>query len=408
MPSDTTPSDPLPPPAVHCPFDQGDALEPDPLLERLRDERPITRITMQYGVGWAWLVTRYDDVRRVVSDPRFSRAAGVGRDLPRMTPEPIAQPDAINLLDPPDLTRLRHLAAQALTAGQVARMTPAIQSIVDGLLDELAAAGPPAEFTRQFAARLPLDTICELMAIAPHDRPRIRRWVLDIMSTRSGADTSRAAKAALRAHFDELAARRRRDPGEDLISLLATARDGEDALDDTELAMMAQVLTVSGHDTSTYQLSNILYTLLTRPDALARVRARPELLDRALEELLRQIPFRRGVGIARIARADVELGGVTIRAGEAVHVSYLAANRDPEVFDRPGELDLDRPPTTNLTFGHGTHFCLGANLARAMLRLAVASLLHRLPALRLAVPAAEIPWHTGSIWRYPERLPITW
>lgn len=396
---------------VHCPFDHGEALEPDPLLERLRDERPITRITMPHGTGWAWLVTRYDDVRRVVSDPRFSRAATVGRDLPRMTPEPIAQPDAINHLDPPDLTRLRRLAAQALAPEQIARMTPRIQTIVDGLLDELAAAGPPAEFTRQFAARLPLDTICELLAISPDDRPQIRRRVLDLMSTSAGAQASRAAKTSLRAYFSELAIRRRDNPGDDLISTLATARDGADgtdALDDTELGVMALVLTVNGHDTSTYQLSNILYTLLTHPAELARVRTHPELLDQALEEVLRHIPFRQGVGIARIARTDVELGGVTIRAGEAVHVSYLAANRDPAVFDHPGDLDLDRPPTTHFAFGHGLHYCLGANLARAVLRLAFATLLARFPTLRLAIPADEIPWHTGSIWRYPERLPITW
>ncbi|MCK9879007.1 cytochrome P450 [Frankia sp. Ag45/Mut15] len=413
----TSRTDPAPADVVHCPFDHGDALEPDPLLERLRDERPITRITMAHGTDWAWLVTRYDDVRRVVSDPRFSRAATVGRDLPRMTPEPIAQPDAINLMDPPDLTRLRRLAAQALAPEQIARLTPRIQTIVDGLLDELAAAGPPAEFTRRFAARLPLDTICELMAISPHDRPQIRRWVLDLMSTSVGAEASRAAKASLRTHFRELAIQRRRHPGDDLISTLATAHEGAngangangtDSLDDTELGVMALVLTVNGHDTSTYQLSNILYTLLTHPAELARVRAHPELLDQALEEILRHIPFRQGVGIARIARTDVDLGGVTIRAGEAVHVSYLAANRDPAVFDHPGDLDLDRPPTTHFAFGHGIHYCLGANLARAVLRLAFATLLARFPTLRLAVPADEIPWHTGSIWRYPERLPITW
>lgn len=394
--------------ARRCPFNHTTALEFDPLLRALRDEAPITRITMAHGKGWAWLVTRYEDVRTVVSDRRFSRAAGLGRDLPRMTPEPIAQSDAINLMDPPEHTRLRRLVAQGFTAGQVRRMEPRIRRIVDGLLDEMAGRGAPAEYTADVAARLPLAAICEVLAIPTADQARIRGWALALMSTAAGARCGRETQAAMRAYFVDLAADRRRHPGDDLISALALARDGDDRLDDTELGVMAMVLALAGHDTSTYQLSNILYTLLTRPGDLALLRSRPDLLAPALEELLRFIPFRQGVGIARVALDDVELGGVTIRAGDAVHVSYLTANRDPEVFDRPDELDLTRPPATHMTFGHGAHYCPGANLARAELRIALDRLLTRFPDLRLAIPADQVPWHTGSIWRYPERLPITW
>ena len=398
----------------HCPFAHTTAHEFDPLLRRLRDNAPVARITMPHGKGWAWLVTRYDDVRTVVCDPRFSRARGLGRDLPRMTPEPIAQRDSINLMDPPRHTRLRRLVAQGLTASQVRRMEPQVRAIVDRLLDEMIAHGAPADYAACFAAHLPIATICEILAIPAADRSRIRRWALTLMATGAGGEAdagarqAREAKSAMRSYFLELAADRRRHPGDDLVSVLAAAREGDDRLDDTELGVMAMSLCLNGHDTSTYQLSNILYALLTRPDELALLRRRPELLEPALEELLRYIPFRRGVGIARIAVEDVELGGVTIRAGDPVHVSYLAANRDPDVFDRPDDLDLTRPPVTHMTFGHGTHYCAGANLARAQLSLALDRLLARLPDLRLAIPADQVPWHTGSIWRYPEQLPITW
>ncbi|AXI80269.1 cytochrome P450 [Peterkaempfera bronchialis] len=391
-----------------CPFNHNQALEFDPLLKQLLTEAPIARISMPHGDGHAWLVTRYEDVSTVVTDQRFSRAAGIGRDLPRMTPEPIAQSEAINLMDPPAHTRLRKLVAKGFTPAQVEQMEPKVHAIVDRLLDEMAAQPAPVDFTRHFASRLPITTICEVLAIPEADQPRIRQLAMAMMSTSSGRQATREAKAELRAYFLDLSARRREQPGEDLISALAMARDGDELLDPTELAVMAMVLTVTGHDTSTYQLSNILYTLLTHPEQLALLRSRPELLNQAVEELLRFIPFRHGVGIARVATEDVELGGVTIRAGEVVHVSYLTANHDPEVFERPDELDIERPPAMHMTFGHGTHYCIGANLARAELRIAFASLLQRFPELHLAVPAEQVPWHIGSIWRYPEELPIAW
>ncbi|MFD0279679.1 cytochrome P450 [Kitasatospora sp. NPDC127111] len=396
-------------PVWDCPFNHTEGLEFDPLLKRILTEEPIARIRLPHGEGEAWLATRYEDVRVVTTDRRFSRAAGIGRDLPRMTPAPIAQVEAINLMDPPAHNRLRRLVAKGFTNRQVERMRPRTQRIVDGYLDEMAEHGSPADLVRHLSARLPMTTICELLDIPERDRAELRGHAVAMMAMGpGGGDGQVRAKAALRAYFTELTAARRRDPGEDLISALATARDEEELLDDQELAVMAMVLLVTGHDTSTYQLSNITYTLLTHPEQLAGLRARPETLPRALEELLRFIPFRQGVGIARVATEDVELGGVPIRAGEAVHVSYLAANRDPAVFERPDELDLDRGAAHHMTFGHGTHHCAGAHLARMELQVAIGTLLRRFPGLRLAVPAEELDWRTGSIWRYPRTLPVAW
>ncbi|GAA1382263.1 cytochrome P450 [Kitasatospora putterlickiae] len=392
-----------------CPFNHTDGLEFDPLLKRLLTEEPIARIRLPHGEGEAWLATRYEDVRVVTTDRRFSRAAGIGRDLPRMTPAPIAQVESINLMDPPAHNRLRRLVAQGFTNRQVERMRAHTQRVVDGYFDEMEEHGAPADLVRFLSARLPLTTICELLDIPAGDRAELRGHAIAMMSMGpDSGDGQVTAKAALRAYFAELTAARRRAPGEDLISALATARDGAELLDDDELAVMAMVLLVTGHDTSTYQLSNITYTLLTHPEQLAKLRAQPDLLPRALEELLRFIPFRQGVGIARVATEDVELGGVLIKAGEPVHVSYLAANRDPAVYERPDELDLDRGAPTHMTFGYGTHHCLGSHLARMELQVAIGTLLNRFPSLRLAVPPAELDWRTGSIWRYPQTLPVAW
>ena len=172
---------------------------------------------------------------------------------------------------------------------------------------------------------------------------------------------------------------------------------------------MAMVLLITGQDTTTYEIGNLAYTLLTRPKELAMLRSRPEMLPQAMEEMLRFIPFRKGVGIPRVATEDVELSGVLIRAGDIVHVSYLTANRDSRKFDRPDELDLEREDrTSHMTFGWGGHHCLGAPLAFTELEVALGTLLERFPDLKLAQPAEEIRWNTNSIWRYPLELPVTW
>lgn len=313
-------------------------------------------------------------------------------------------------MDPPALNRVRKLITKAFTTPQVEALRPWTQRTVDGLLDTMARSGAPADIADHLADRLPLMTICELLDVPEADRPQLRQRAMDMMSM-NAADRNSAveAKAWLRAYFSELTAERRRSPGEDLISGLATARIGDEMLDADELAVLAMLLVITGHDTTTYNISNIVYTLLTQPERAAELRARPELLPQALEELLRHIPFRQGVGIPRVATEDVEFDGVVIKAGDTVHVSYLTANRDELAYDRPDELDFHREnPAVHMTFGYGSHHCLGAHLARMVLQVAIGTLLNRFPDLRLAVPAEEVRWNTVSIWRYPLALPVTW
>ncbi len=379
-------------------------------MTRMREEAPVVRVEMPYGEGDCWLVTRYEDVKLVTSDRRFSRAALIGQDFPRITPAPIAQSEAINLMDPPSLNRVRRLINKAFTTPQVEALRPWTQRTVDGMLDGLVAGGAPGDVVRHLSEPLPLMTICELLGIPEDDRPTLRRHAMAMMSMIAADETSAVeAKAALRAYFMELTTARRREPGDDLISALATARIGDEMLEQGELAVLAQLLVVTGHDTTTYDISNIVYTLLTNPDRLRELRESPELLPQALEELLRFIPFRQGVGIPRVATEDVDFDGVTVKAGDTVHVSYLTANRDGRAYDRPDELDFHREnPLPNMAFGYGGHRCLGSHLAIMVLQVAIGSLLARFPDMRLAVPADEVRWNTVSIWRYPLALPIAW
>ncbi|MEU7135548.1 cytochrome P450 [Streptomyces sp. NPDC046261] len=393
---------------VTCPFDFSESLDFDPLFRQLMALGPVVRVRLPYGED-AWLVTTFDGVKKVTTDPRYSRAAIVGLNYPRLTPEPIVSPESINVMDPPRSTRLRRLVTSAFTTHTVERMRPAVQRVVDDLLLRMAEHGPPLDIARHLSEPLPHHTICELLDIPSADRAELQHKTHQMLAIAPEArETSARAKADLRAYFTDLATARRRTPGSDLISTLATAHDRGDRLTDQELAVMAVTLILSGHDTASCQISNIVYVLLTNPQLTALLRDQPETLPRALEELLRIIPFRKGIGIPRVAMEDTELAGVPIRAGEFVHVSYLTANRDPAAFTSPDVLDPHRPPHPHMTFGWGGHRCLAAPLARTELEIAIRSLLDRFPRLALAVPADELRWDTRTIRRFPLELPVRW
>jgi cytochrome P450 len=395
--------------ALMCPFDFSEGLDFDPSLTALMDRGSITRIRLPYGDADAWLVTGFEAVQQVTTDQRFSRAGIVGSDYPRLTPEPIVSPESINVIDPPHSSRLRHLASQAFTQRQVDGMRARITRLADNLLDEMAAQGPPVDLVRHLSNPLAQHTIFDLLGLPRDDWAPTQQKLQQLLAT--GPDsrkTAATAKAELREYFGELVEQRRSSPGKDLISALAAARDGEDVLDDQELAVMALTLTLSGQDTATCQISNISYLLLTRPELMKHIDSRPEALTDVLNELLRVIPFRKGVGIPRVALEDVEMEGVRIREGDFVHVSYLTANRDPERYPDPNVIDPDRLPAPHMTFGWGGHRCIAVPLAMAELEVAIGRLLDRFPELQLAVPPEEVRWDTETIRRFPIELPVTW
>jgi len=392
-----------------CPFDFSEALEFDPALADLMHRDSPTRIRLPYGEADAWLVTDFDSVKQVTTDHRLSRAGIIGHDYPRMTPEPIVSPESVNVMDPPHSSRVRHLASQAFTQQRVDGMRHRITRLADLLLDKMEEAGSPADLVHHLSDPLPQHTILDLLGIERAEWPRMQESVRQLLVV--GADNKQAAasaKADLTGYFAKLVEQRRNSPGKDLISAMAEARDGEDQLDDRELAVMALTLTLSGQDTATCQISDIAYLLLTRPELVEHLRRRPETLTDVLHEMLRHIPFRKGVGIPRVALEDVELDGVRIRAGDFVHVSYLTANRDPERYPDPHVIDPDRPQKPHMTFGWGGHRCIAVPLAMAELEVAIGRLLERFPGLRLAVPPEEVRWDRKTIRRFPLELPVAW
>ncbi|MEH6373832.1 cytochrome P450 [Streptomyces sp. KLMMK] len=382
-------------------------LDFDPFMaERLREE-PIARVKLPHGEGHAWLVTRYEDVKFVTSDPRFSRQAVLGRPITRLAPHFIPLDEAVGFADPPEHTRLRKAVARSFTPASLERLRPRAERVAGELLDAMEREGPPADLMAHLNGPLPLAVISDLMGVPEADLPRMAHWTEVLLSAGHGREASDRAKAEMAAYFVEMLARKGAEPGPDLASELAAAvAKGE--LSTEEAVAIALLIQASAAHAVRNNSSNMVYALLTHPHHLERLRREPGLLPQAIEELLRYIPHRNAVGLGRIAMEDVEVGGVLIRAGEVVHSSYLTANRDPSVFDRPDEIDFDREHNPHLSFGHGPHFCLGSMLARLESEIILSSLIARFPDLRLAEPVEKIRWQRSALIRGPEHLPVAW
>jgi biflaviolin synthase len=376
------------------------------VLTELMREGPVTRIQLPNGEGWAWLVTRYDDVRMVTNDPRFSREAVMDQPVTRLAPHFIPERGAVGFLDPPDHTRLRRTVAAALTSKGVERVREKSRRMLEELVDELVQDGPPADLTATVLTPFPIAVICELMGVPAADRQVMHTWTQLILSSSHGKEVSEKAKKEMGAYFGDLIGLREGSTGEDVTSLLGAAV-GRDEVTLDEAVGLAVLLQIGG-EAVTNNSGQMFYLLLTRPDLADRLRTEPAIRPQAIDELLRYIPHRNAVGLSRIALEDVGIRGVRIRAGDPVYVSYLAANRDPDVFPFPETIDFTRSPNPHVSFGFGPHYCPGGMLARLESELLVDALLDRLPDLRLAVPANQVPFKKGALIRGPEALPVTW
>lgn len=394
------------PPIRHWPAVDPTGTDFDPVLTDLMREGPVTRVQLANGEGWAWLVTRYDDVRMVTNDPRFSREAVMGRQVTRLAPHYIPDQGAVGVLDPPDHTRLRRSVAAAFTAKGVERIREQARGMLDELVDELLQDGPPTDLTATVLSPFPIAVICELMGVPAADRHAMHTWTQLILSSAHGKEASEKAKREMSAYFSDLIGLREGSTAEDVTSLLGAALGrGEVTLEEAVgLAVLLQI----GGEAVTSNSGQLFYLLLTRPDLVERLRSDPAIRPRAIDELLRYIPHRNAVGLSRIALEDVEIGGVRIRAGDPVHVSYLAANRDPDVFPDPETIDFSRSPNPHVAFGFGPHYCPGGMLARLESELLVDALLDRVPGLRLAVAPGQVPFRKGALIRGPAALPVAW
>ncbi|GAB3475979.1 cytochrome P450 [Amycolatopsis cihanbeyliensis] len=388
---------------VAYPFNDAEGLELDPAYAAAREREGMIKVRLPFGEP-AWLATRYADARLVLGDRRFSRAAAAEHDEPRPTSG--QRTNGILAMDPPDHTRLRTLVAKAFTTRRVEQLRPWVRELATGLLDEMIAGGPPADLVEGFALPLPVEVICELLGVPSQDRPLFRVWSDGVLSTsRMTTAEFEANQEQLREYISGHIARRRAEPADDLMTALIEARDVRDRLSELELIDLCVGILVAGHETTATQIPNFVHVLLDHPEELARLRAEPELIPAAVEELLRYVPLGAGAAFARYATEDVEVGGVLVRAGEPVLVAAGAANRDGLRFGSPDALRFDRQSNQHLGFGHGVHHCLGASLARLELQEALRALLERMPGLE---PAGDVVWKTEMLVRGPRTMPVRW
>nr|BAJ52696.1 putative cytochrome P450 [Streptomyces sp. TA-0256] len=393
-------------PALSFPFPAADPWEPAPEFAELRGRDRMGRVTLPTG-DTAWIATRYEDNRQLLSDPRFSRAAAARAGAPRVRRAAL-ETRSLTTMDPPEHTRLRRIAVRAFTTQSVDRLRPRIRQVTGGLLDTLAAAGPGADLVAEVARPLPVTVMCELLGVPAGDQARFGAWSRVYLSAVGhSAEEIESAAASLKGYLARLIGDKRRRPGDDLLSRLAHAPE-EERLDEEELVTFGVTLLVAGVETVVHEISGGVLALLRAPEQWERLRARPALLDGAVEELIRFTPAAVSGGTLRVALEDVELGGVLVRAGEAVLPAVIAADRDPGVFPDPDRLDVTRRPNPHIGFGHGPHRCLGAQLARAELGIALGSLIARFPGLRLAVPVTELEWVLQGMQRGPKALPVRW
>ncbi|MBO4258875.1 cytochrome P450 [Streptomyces griseorubiginosus] len=394
----------MPDEGLRFPFETSRLFDPPAEWRLLRESCPVARADLPTG-DRAWLVTRYEDVRAVLNDPRLSRAATTRPDAPRLGPAR-PEPDSIMAMDPPDHTRLRRLLAPAFTGRQAERLRPRIARTAERLLDDMAEIGPPVDLVEHLARPLPIITICELLGVPDEDRESFKEWTdaaLTLAPHAAGAVTG--ARERLADYLRHLIAEKQRTPGDDLLGTLIAARD-EDRLRPAELVTVAATLITAGYHTVANSLANSVLALLRHPGQLDPLRGGTFPAE-AVEELLRWTPGPVSGGTIRIATEEVKIGATVVRPGEAVIPSTASANRDAEAFEDPDVLDLGRPENRHIAFGHGIHRCLGAPLARVELQVALDALVRRFPALRLAVAERELSWGTGMI-RGVNALPVAW
>ncbi|NBE93710.1 cytochrome P450 [Nonomuraea sp. KC401] len=375
---------------LRFPFAWPGAAEPPVELATLREE-PVVRVTLPSG-DEAFLVTRYEDIRRVLSDPRVSR----NRDrpgAPRMTEQKtkVFQNPRIDR-DPPEHTRMRRLMAKAFTATRVEALRPHVRQVAEELVTDLLKQSPPVDLHEAFAVPLTLQVICGLLGVPPEDQARFRGSLGEAWQ-----------------YMGELIEGKRRDPGDDLISALIGVHDEDDGrLSAHELHVWCVILLLAGFETTATQLGSGTVLLLTHPGQLGRLREDPGLIPDAVEELLRCQIAGHSLSMLRYVTDDIEVGGVTIPRGSGLIPILESANLDESVFPDPMRLDITRKNNQHLVFSAGPHFCMGAALARLELQVALEALIRKVPTLRLAVPPSALRHHDSPLDLGLREVPVAW
>jgi cytochrome P450 len=383
-------------------------LDPPEIFAKLRAEQPIAPMTFPDGAR-GWVVTGYELARSILTDPRFSSRASlkhlafasdlaVDFDLEKDMP-----PGQFEHMDPPDHTRYRKLLTGEFTLRRMKALVPSIERIAAARVAAMRAKGQPADLVTDFAVPMSAQVICELLGVPEDARARFEEMSSQALSLDQKPEDTKAVLGGLVGLIGEAAMGKLAEPGDDLLTGLVTGGQ----LNQAEILGVTLLLLVAGHETSANMLSLGTYTLLRTPDQLAKLRADESLIENAVEELLRYLTIVH-IGVQRTPTEDVELAGVTLKAGETALIHLPSANRDPERFADPDTLDVTRRAVGHLTFSHGIHQCLGQQLARQELRVGFTTLLREFPDLRLAVDPDDIPMRENMTIYGVHRLPVAW
>jgi cytochrome P450 len=384
-------------------------IDPLPLLARMRREAPIARVLSPHQRAPIWIVTRYKNTVELLRDPRFTKDRYKLTEADRQRYFRLGEDSQLDKhmlnADPPAHTRLRSLVAQAFTSRRVEDLRPRITVIAQRLLDALPSHGS-VDLLDAFAFPLPITVIAELLGVPSEDQERFRAWTLTLLNP-TGASMEPLQRTAMefRQYLQDILARRRSEPRDDLISALLATEEHGDRLAPVELVSMVFLLMVAGHETTVNLIANGVWALLRHPGQLEQLRANPVLIEPAIEEILRYCgPVRHST--SRFALQDTEFRGQVIPAGEMIMASLLSANHDPEQFEAPERFELTRTPNRHIAFGSGSHFCIGASLARLEAAVALPLLLARMPRLRFARDPSALRWRGGLLIHGLEQLPV--
>lgn len=387
-------------------------LEPPEEWAELRDECPVARVTLPSG-DQATLLTRYEDVKQVLSDPRFSRTL-TAPDAARLSAtgdgglfnSQLAQiiPDGGE-----DHQHWRRLVIRWFTAKRMSDLRPAMTEMAERLVDEMVAGGAPGDLRASLGFPLPVYVICAMLGVPAADRDRFAHWSDTLLNlTRYEQAEIEAAQAEFFQYMSEHLAAKRAEPGDDLLSeLLAAGGPEEGGLSELQVLVTGMGLLVAGHETTANMIGKMVAMLLADRTRWERLLADRSLVRTAVEETLR-MDANPGIGLPRYLHEEVEVGGTVLPRGTTVLCSMAAANRDENVFERADELDLSRKPNPHLTFGAGPHSCLGMALARTELQVVLEVLLRKLPSLELAVPATELERVEGLAVGGLATVPVRW
>jgi hypothetical protein len=392
------------------PRDRQHPFDPPPEIQRRQREEPVSRVRIWTG-DEAWLITRYEDGRAVLSDPRFS-ANPWRPGFPEKSiayAETLGKDRNIRALDNPEHGPMKRMIIGDFTVKRVEQLRPRIEQVVNDLLEDMIKQGPPLDLVAAFSFAVPTTVICELLGVPFADRDYFGERSKAIMAAKT-AELASAAGAELNTYIDHLVDLRTTEPGDDLISRLVHEQMLPGHLDRREVISLGRIMLAAGHETTANGITMSVMVLLQHPGQLDEIKGETsqEFIANAVDELFRYTSVVH-TGRRRVAIEDVEVRGTLIRAGEGVIVLNSAMDRDDTVFSEPDILDLRRKNAReNITFGYGIHQCPGQYLSRVELQIVHSNLWKRLPSLRLAVPEDKVEFfEDGSVYSIPS-LPVAW